>query len=364
VKKLAFIKFGGLASGGTEVSFQNVASALSKNYQVDYFYCDSAPYIGSNWIHPDTDKSRKKFLEESKVNLIKFNVEKKDVTHKEHIWINTNFWKKFKEEKYSLIFATGAGHPEYPFTKIRTCPIVYIVTINAGVFNQSNIVKTILISNDSAKKWSSQGGNLKNSLIIPLVREEIPKSNIDLRKNLGLQDKFIFGFHQRTDDTIFSDIPLKAYKKIESRNNFFLMLGGSSLYKKQAEKLKLNNFIQLESSGSTKTIDTFLNTLNVFTHGRKYGETFGLVLTEAMSYGLPLISHRAESNAQVELISNVGRVFHKKNYFSYYKEMKKLQLNNEYYKTASLNSLNKYKNNYSPETTYIKYKNLVEELLG
>ena len=77
MKRIAFIKFGGLVSAGTEVSFQNVAKHLTKNFIVDYFYCDSAPYVGSDWVHPDTDPYRKKFMESSKVNLIKFKVEKK-----------------------------------------------------------------------------------------------------------------------------------------------------------------------------------------------------------------------------------------------------------------------------------------------
>ena len=64
-KKIAFIKFGGLSSGGTEVSFQNVAKSLSEKFSVDYYYCDSAPYIGSNWVHPDTDIDRQNFLEKS-----------------------------------------------------------------------------------------------------------------------------------------------------------------------------------------------------------------------------------------------------------------------------------------------------------
>ena len=77
------------------------------------------PYIGSNWVHPDTDKDRQNFLEISKVNLIKFEVGFKDVTTKTHDWVETNFWEKFNEDDYSLLFITSAGHPEYPFHKIK-----------------------------------------------------------------------------------------------------------------------------------------------------------------------------------------------------------------------------------------------------
>ena len=175
MKNIAFIKFGGLSSGGTEVSFQNVAISLSKKYNVDYLYCDSAPYIGSDWIHPDTDIFRKKIMEESDVKLKKFVVEYKDVTTRIHRWINTDFWKIFDEKKYDLIFFTNAGAPEYPYTEILDTPLINIVTVNGGVFDQDNLYKTILISNDSSKVWIKQGGNKNKLIVIPLCREEIKK---------------------------------------------------------------------------------------------------------------------------------------------------------------------------------------------
>ena len=95
LKHIAFIKYGGLASGGTEVSFQTVAKHLSKDYIVDYYYCDPSPYIGSDFVHPPSEKSREEYLKNSKVNLIKFNVEYKDVTDRNHKWINTDFWDFF-----------------------------------------------------------------------------------------------------------------------------------------------------------------------------------------------------------------------------------------------------------------------------
>ena len=349
-------------SAGTEVSFQNVAKHLTKNFIVDYFYCDSAPYVGSDWVHPDTDPYRKKFMESSKVNLIKFKVEKKDITNVYHEWINTDFWEKFDEKDYSLIFSTTAGSPEYPFHLIKNTPIVNIVTINAGVNNQDNIHKTVLISEDSLKVWLNQGGNNEKYDVIPLCREEIPKNKNNFRDQIGLGLNFVFGMHQREDDTIFSEVPLKAYKRIQTSKNFFLILGGSKKYSDQAKKLNLKNFKQLPSSADSKIIGKFLNTLDVYTHGRKHGETMGLVLTEAMSYGLPIISHRAESNAQVEVIGNAGRVFYKRNIFSYSGEMKRLENNSEYYNLKSKNSLDRFNSFYSLSYILDKYDRIIKEV--
>ena len=55
-KRIAFIKFGGLAAGGTEKHLQTLACNLPPDkFDITYFYCDSAPYIGNDFVHLDTD---------------------------------------------------------------------------------------------------------------------------------------------------------------------------------------------------------------------------------------------------------------------------------------------------------------------
>ena len=338
---------------------------MSKDYIIDYYYCDPSPYIGSDFVHPPTEKSREEYLKNSKVNLIKFNVEYKDVTDRKHKWINTDFWEFFNSNrnKYSLILATTAGPPEYPFTEIQDIPIVNIVTLGAGVSNQENIIKTVLISEFSKDQWVKDGGIKKKSIVIPPVREEIIKTEEDFRKELGIENKFIFGFHQRNDKNIFSQVPLKAFNRIENEDNFFLLLGGSSLYSEYAKKIKLKNFIRLESSSEVDIINKFLNTLDVFTHGRKHGETFGLVLTEAMSYSLPIISHRADSNAQEEVIGDAGRIFHNSNIYSYSREMLRLQSSKSYYDEISRKSYSRYINFYNEQSVLERYSKLINECI-
>ena len=96
--KVAFIKFGGMANGGTEKYLQTIAAHLPKDeFEVDFFYCDAAPYIGSDFKHLDTDKSRVEYTKSHGVNLIKFDVEFKDVTKPTHDWVNTNFFDLFDD---------------------------------------------------------------------------------------------------------------------------------------------------------------------------------------------------------------------------------------------------------------------------
>jgi hypothetical protein len=63
----------------------------------------------------------------------------------------------------------------------------------------------------------------------------------------------------------------------------------------------------LEHDGSADRISRFLNTLDVFAHGRRDGETFGTVFAEAMMHGKPCLSHYSPiANGQVETMGPAG----------------------------------------------------------
>ena len=148
--KIAFIKFGGMAIGGTEKVLQTIAAELPKDeFIVDYFYCDAAPYIGSDFKHIDTDPSRVEYVKEHGVNAIKFNVEFKDVTKPTHDWINTDFWDIFNEDDYDLIQTGRSGHPEYPFHMINKTPIVDSIHLSGMAENKPNSLKTVLMTSPS-----------------------------------------------------------------------------------------------------------------------------------------------------------------------------------------------------------------------
>lgn len=312
--KIAFIKFAGLAAGGTESFLQTVAANLPKDkFEVHYFYTNPAPYIGSDWVHPDNDPFREQYLLDHKVKLIKCRVGYKNVNDPIHTWIDTDFWDKYKENgPYDLIQTGRAGHPEYPFTHILDTPIVEAVTLAGMADNQNNIVKSMHCSRWAAEQWIKAGGDPSKIEIIPLIKD-LPHNYQhlpSLRQELGIpDDAIVLGFHQRADDNIFSPIPLEAYAKIAKNNSniFFIILGGSqSKYIQQAKSLGLQNFIQFTHTGDTKFIFRFLNTLNIYAHGRSDGETYGVVISEALACNLPIISHVAPCMGHVETIGPAG----------------------------------------------------------
>ena len=356
--KIAFVKFGGMAIGGTEKVLQTIASGLPKDrFQVDYYYCDAAPYIGSDFKHIDTDPSRVEYCKNNGVNLIKFNVQFKNVTTPTHDWVNTNFWDVFDEDVYDVIVSGRAGHPEYPFCHIHRTPIVDTIHLAGMAEKKSNVYKTVLISEEQRNKWISAGGPAERSMIIPNPVEIIDSTEVYDRPNY-----WVYGLHQRNDDNIFSPIPLEAYKKIENENTLFMILGGSDRYKRQAEDLGIKNVEFLPTTSNLKDIHKFLNTLNVYAHGRKDGEQCSTAIIEAMSHGLPLISHTAPSMGQLEQIGDAGKVVDNSEQYS--KVMLDLSNNNKYYKNCSKESIRRYNKIYSLDSIILSYINLFEEIVN
>ena len=361
--KVAFIKFGGMANGGTEKVLQTIAAELPKDkFIVDYFYCDSAPYIGSDFVHPDTDPSRVQYVKDSGVNLIKFDVGFKDLRTSTHDWVDTNFWELFDEEKYDVIQTGRSGHPEYPFTLINKTPIVDSIHLSGMAENKHNSVKTVLISNEQRDRWIMSGGPAEKAVIIPNPLKIPDVGEVNYREEFGWQDKFIFGLHQRRDNHIFSPIPLEAYDEIEDDNTAFLLLGGSENYQKQAKDLGLKNFKHLPPVGELEPIHKFLNTLDVFAHGRSDGEQCSCAIIEAMSHGLPVISHTAPSMGQLEQIGDAGKVAN--SYQEYSEVMVDMIDDKNYYNKCAQNSKKRYNEIYKLESIIKKYADIYEGVVN
>jgi len=359
--KIAFIKFGGMAIGGTEKVLQTIAAELPKEeFEVDYFYCDAAPYIGSDFKHIDTDPSRVQYVKDHGVNTIKFNVEYKDVTKSTHDWINTDFWEHFNEDNYDVIQTGRSGHPEYPFHMINKTPIVDSIHLSGMAENKPNSLKTVLISNEQRERWIASGGPADRAVTIPNPLKIPDVGNDNYRDEFGWQNKFIFGLHQRRDNHIFSPIPLEAYDEIETDDTAFILLGGSESYQKQAKDLGLKNFKYLPTTGELELIHKFLNSLDVYAHGRSDGEQCSCAIIEAMSHGLPVISHTAPSMGQLEQIGNAGEVV--EGYEDYAEVMKKMMYNKNYYVDCKINSNKRYQDVYKLETVIQRYIDIYKEV--
>jgi histidinol-phosphate phosphatase family protein len=360
--RIAFVKYAGLSAGGTEKMMQIIAANLDKDrFEVDYYYCESTPLRGSDYRYPTTNPFRKAYLEEHGVNLIPFSIEYVDYLHPYQTWKNTDFWEKFDESKYDIIQTGRAGHPEYPFTKIRHTPILEIIALQAGCDNQYNMARSLHICQWSADRWARSGGDRKRVEIISLPIDIEAKDYGTYRDELSLGDKFIYGMHQRASDSIFSSIPLNAYSKIESDKTWFIMLGGSHLYQEQAKKLGIKNITFLPETGDSAIIFKFLSTLNVYAHGRKDGEVNSQAMAEGMYFGLPIVSHISEvNNGHVECIGDGGKVLASVD--EYAAELKTLATNRDYYQTKSNNARRRFADHYELKKQIKRFEDIYTDV--
>lgn len=353
--KVAFIKFGGMSIGGTEKVLQTIASALPKDkFQVDYFYTNGAPYIGSDHKHLDTEPSRVEFCKNHGVNCIPVKVLYKNVTVGTHDWVGTDLWDLFDEKNYDLVVSGRSGHPEYPFNLIRKTPIIDTIHLAGMAENKPNTYRTVLISEEQKERWIAAGGPRDKAIIIPNP-VYVPK----VSEKHDFDKKYIFGMHQRNNDSIFSPIPLEAYSKIENDDTMFMMLGGSIKYEKQAFDLGLKNVLFAPTTSDVDAIHKFLNTLTVYAHGRSDGEQCSTAIIEAMSHGLPIISHTAPSMGHAEQIGDAGAVV--PDVDSYAKMMKRMMEDESFASTCAENSLERYQSKYSIKSIINQYVELFEE---
>lgn len=336
-----------MSAGGTERWLQEMAVELTKRgYPIDFYYCDAAPYAGSDYKHAGTDINRLHYLKTNKVTLYEFKVEKKDISSPTNDWINTNFWDVFDQNRYLFVQSATAGNSEYPFYQINL-PIVEFVTLSGNINRDKNVAWTIHLSEWQRRHWLRLGGKYSKSSVIPIpVFPESSRANLRMQLGIGHR-QIVFGFHQRDDDHIFSEIPLNAYKEIEDESTHFILLGGSNLYKLQAASLGIKNISFLEHNSSSQIISEFLNTLNVYTHGRSDGETFGSVIAEAMMHGIPVISHkvRVGANAHKDTIGPGG--YFAKNYNEYTEFLSRLLSDSNLRKEIGMRGLKFAEANYS-----------------
>ena len=342
--RIAFIKYGGLSAGGTEKFLQTIAANLDRNeFDVTYFYCGSSPYIGSDFVHPDTDPIREKYLLEAGIKLVKFEVSAKNLMNKYHSWEGTDFWEIFNEDDFDIIQTGRAGHPEYPFHLINKTPIIDSIHLNAGVDNQKNIAKVMLLGEWSLREWVKNGGDRRRAVVVshPIEASISPPR---VRSSIST-DPVIFGFHQRISDEIYSEIPLEAFSRLEKDKAIFRIMGGSSLYRDQALRLGLKNVEFIDFSSERAEIENFLNGIDVYAHGRKDGEINSTAIAEALRHGKPIISHLSKvNNGHIECIGPAGKVVNSTH--EYEKEMNRYLENPGIFENSALTSLNQFKNRY------------------
>lgn len=348
--KIAFITQEGLNTGGTERFLQTIAANLPQDrFLVDYYYT------------PEAAPHRRQYMLEHNVNLYEYHA----AYHTKYRYIymrSSDFFEVYKGG-YDLIQLGRCGYPQEPITDIRDTPIIDSLHYISGVDNQYNISRVMHISEFSRDMWVQKGGDPKRveMISLPLYLPEFRFT--DIRKRLGLrEDCFLFGFHQANRDAIFSDIPLKAYREIENQSNAFVVCNGSRLYREQAKTLGLKNVYFFDYLANDDEFYSVIKSLDVYAHGRKDGELNSAAIAEALSFGLPIITHPSDAfNGHLEVVNENGFVAN--DYLEYAQAMECLQQDEMLRRKCSSRSLEIFQRKYNFDEQMKNIIRIYEEAL-
>ncbi|WP_442587816.1 glycosyltransferase family 4 protein [Pedobacter sp. AW31-3R] len=152
---------------------------------------------------------------------------------------------------------------------------------------------------------------LSNPVDVDHILELLPTDEevCIFRKINHLEDQFIVGRIGRADNRKFDLITLDAFAEFAHENDkaIFLLVGATDEILAYASSLGITDkIVVLEMTTDLKEIVMYYSVMDIFLAASKIGESFGLVIAEAMTIGVPVITICTDDrdNAQVELVDN------------------------------------------------------------
>lgn len=269
-------------------------------------------------------------------------------------FVKTNFEEVINNISPDILHFARSGYFEWPFNQ-RLCPIQIETNIFAGRDNSEFLDYTITIC-DTIKNYR---GYSDCTIYNPIPYPKETKEN--LRTSFNIKDNtFVLGRIGRADN--FSPISLEACKILKEKEIDFkyIIISPCNMTKSFVEQNDLvDNVIFVDPTNDDDFIHKFHNTLDVFAHYRIDGECHSTAIAQAMSYGLPIVSHYAGWNGQVETIQDGGFVCDSSK--TYAEKIIELYENKDLYNDISKKSLDRFKS-FSYDETIPKFEKVYIEL--
>jgi glycosyltransferase involved in cell wall biosynthesis len=194
-------------------------------------------------------------------------------------------------------------------------------------------------------------------------------TNENFRTEFNLDGKFVYGRLSPSRKEVYSITNLLAYKNIENENNAMVYVAPCQQARIDAENLGIKNITFIDEIIDSKTISKLYNTFDVFCHSNALGETFGMTVAEAMTYGKPVISHIGQQHwpqAQKELLGELSdTLFITTDILSNYQNlMYKLEKDSDFYNDCSIKLKKIADDNFNYLNVSKKYINLYKKILN
>ena len=219
--------------------------------------------------------------------------------------ITTNFKYIAIKNNFDIIHFARSGYYEWPFID-RMSKLQIETNIFGSKDNSRFLDKSISIAPIVAKMRGGTDIIIPNPIPIP----KNIKKDFSIRQKFGIKDTdIVLGRVGRADN--FTSIALEAFKKLQLNNIInvhFFILSPCDNTKKYVFDNNLKNVHFFSSTNDDKFIDLFHRNLDIYCHYRSDGEVHSVAISSAMSYELPVISHFAGYNGQIDNINNCGYI--------------------------------------------------------
>lgn len=204
------------------------------------------------------------------------------------------------------IHRSGDYEPGTLPEKQEGCPRI----VETNVFEAFDHVQDDLIDGHVFVSQFSRDRYLSRNRQRPGVRYEAIYNPVDFDECSGGPRSFgnTIGRCSRADDQKWHDVCLDSLPKIFRKvpGVGCVIQGATNRVKTKLEILGLSGHVKLLEP--SLDVASFYRQVDVFIHGARVGETFGCVIAEAMSNGIPVVTlstpQRGKSNAQAELVEH------------------------------------------------------------
>ena len=248
---------------------------------------------------------------------------------------DNNFSELAKSMNFDIIHFARSGYFEFPFIE-RIAP----VQIETNIFGYKDNTKYLDYSVTICDTITNRRGGCDYMVYNPIPQKIDGDENLRQELNIPL-DYVVFGRIGRKDN--FTSIAFESLKRLKDSgfNKFkYIIIGACEHSKRCIQQLGLNeNCIILETTSDDNFIHKFHNTIDIFAHYRSDGECHSTALSQALMYGIPVISHYGGFNGQSETIRDGG--FVAKNSDEYFKYILRLINDKNFYNYISENAKNR-----------------------
>ena len=291
--------------GGTWRSHERILLNLNKEQFVVYVF-----------YNPNQNNNRLDYLKTKLGDdkIIPFEASKEKLGHEYgYPYVKNNFFELCEKYKFDIIHFARSGYYEWPFTQ-RISPIQIETNIFGGKDNTLFLDYSVSICDTISKLRGGCDEIVYNP--IPLPYSDNKDNNLKRILNLN-NDTPIFGRIGRKDN--FHPIAFESLYKLKKNGLKFkyIIIGACENAINKINELQLNDeCVILDTTNDDDLIDKFHNTIDVFLHYRSDGECHSTAISQAMMYGIPVVSHFAGHNGQIETIANGGFVANNINEYS------------------------------------------------